>query len=634
MSSAGIGGNANSGVGRPAASADGRFVAFVSRASNLVPGDTNARQDVFVRDRRTDQTERVSVDSAGAQASGAWWDNEDVAINADGRFVAFTSSASNLVPGDANGQKDVFVRDRLTDRTERVSIGADGRESANSSSVASISADGRFVAFIMGVPDPRGAPYLVRWDVFVRDRTGGTTERVTSPGRPGADSAEAPAISPDGRFVAFASRAADPVKGSVLFIRDRDTGAIQELPGTGGASGPLSVSDGGRLVAFTSGATDLVAGDTNRDTDVFAADRSAGTVERVSVTSLESQANNDSGGAAVSADGRYVAFYSSATNLSTVASAGQVFRRDRTLGRTEQLSVDSVGTRANGHSEYPGLSADGRTVVFPSCASNLVVGDLTTDCFGADGLDVFANGPALPDPPPLTCAGLTPTIVGSGGSDVLTGTAGADVIVGLGGGDTIRGGGGDDVICGDGAATDPAREGADTLSGGAGADALLGAGGADQLGGGAGTDALTGDGGDDILDGGADADTMSGGSGRDLADYHARTAPVAVTLAGGADDGGVGEGDDVGPDVERVSGGSAADRLVGNDVTNWLYGGAGDDTLIGAGGWDSMFGDAGGDVIDARDGGADAVSCGTEIDSVQADALDTVAGSCESVRIG
>jgi PucR C-terminal helix-turn-helix domain len=89
VSSAGVGGNASSGVGRPAASADGRFVAFVSRASNLVPGDTNARQDVFVRDRRTDQTERVSVDSAGAQASGAWWDNEDVAINADGRFVAF-----------------------------------------------------------------------------------------------------------------------------------------------------------------------------------------------------------------------------------------------------------------------------------------------------------------------------------------------------------------------------------------------------------------------------------------------------------------------------------------------------------------------------------------------------------------
>jgi len=634
VSSAGVQGNGNSGVGRPAASADGRFVAFVSRASNLVPGDTNARQDVFVRDRRTDQTERVSVDSAGRQASDARWDSEDVGISADGRFVAFTSSASNLVPVDANGQKDVFVRDRLTDRTERVSVAADDRENAFSSSDASISADGRFIAFRMGVADPRGLPYLVRWDVFVRDRARGTTERVTSAGQPGAESAEAPAISPDGGFIAFASSASEPVNGSVLFVHDRNAGITEKLPGTDSASGPLSISAGGRLVAFTSGAANLVAGDTNQDTDVFAADRSAGTVERVSVTSVESQANDDSAGAAISADGQYIAFYSSASNLSTVVARGQVFRRDRTLGRTEQLSVDSAGVRANGHSEYPGISADGRTVVFPSCASNLVAGDSTADCFGADGLDVFVSGPALPDPPPLTCAGLTPTLVGSGGSDVLSGTARGDVIVGLGGDDAITGAGGDDVICGDGGATDPARETADTLSGGTGADRLMGAGGADNLAGGGGTDTLEGGRDDDTVDGGGDADVMSGGDGRDLAEYRTRTAPVTVTLGSGANDGGVGEGDDVGSDVERVRGGYAGDRLVGNGATNWLYGGPGDDELVGGGGWDSLFGEAGGDVIDARDGEEDAVSCGTEVDGVDADALDTVAGSCEGVRIG
>ena len=128
----------------PAISADGRFVAFSSDATNLVPGDTNGTADVFVRDRQTGTTRRVSVGSGGAQGNGL---SVDPAISADGRFVAFASDATNLVPGDTNGADDVFVRDRQTGTTRRVSVGSGGAQGDRVSFDPAISADGRFVAF-------------------------------------------------------------------------------------------------------------------------------------------------------------------------------------------------------------------------------------------------------------------------------------------------------------------------------------------------------------------------------------------------------------------------------------------------------------------------------------------------------
>src|SRR4028118_1991632 len=131
------GNQGNSGSGFPSISPDGRFVAFTSLASNLVPGDTNDTNDIFVRDRLTNTTTRVSVDSAGNQANS---DSNSPSISADGRFVAFYSDASNIVPGDTNDTNDIFVRDRLTNTTTRVSVESAGNHANNGSFDPSISA--------------------------------------------------------------------------------------------------------------------------------------------------------------------------------------------------------------------------------------------------------------------------------------------------------------------------------------------------------------------------------------------------------------------------------------------------------------------------------------------------------------
>ena len=194
----------------PTLAADGRFVAFGSDATNLVTGDTNAVSDAFVYDRVTGTTERVSVSSAGAEANGTSF---APAISADGRFVAFPSEATNLVPGDTNGVTDVFVRDRLTGTTERVSVSSAGAEANGTSFAPAISADGRFVAF------PSEATNLVpgdtngATDVFVRDRLTATTDRVSvdSAGAQANDRSDFPAISADGSVVAFVSTATNLV---------------------------------------------------------------------------------------------------------------------------------------------------------------------------------------------------------------------------------------------------------------------------------------------------------------------------------------------------------------------------------------------------------------------------------------
>src|SRR5439155_1719694 len=187
-----------------ALSADGRFVAFISVAPDLVTGDTNGVADVFVHDRQTGTTERVSVDSAGTQANGA---STGVALSADGRFVAFTSVAPDLVTGDTNGAADVFVHDRQTGTTERVSVDSAGTQANGASFGGAMSADGRYVAFTSAAPDLVAGDTNGAMDVFVHDRQTGTTERVSvdSAGNQVNGSSFGGALSADGRFVAFTS---------------------------------------------------------------------------------------------------------------------------------------------------------------------------------------------------------------------------------------------------------------------------------------------------------------------------------------------------------------------------------------------------------------------------------------------
>ncbi len=177
LDSGGVQGTGNSFA--PSITADGRFVAFNSQAANLVAGDTNGFFDVFVRDRQTGITERVSVSTAGTQGDGDSSFGYTPSISADGRFVAFSSLATNLVANDTNGFADVFVRDRLSGTTERVSVATGGAAGNANSLTPSISADGRYVAFESFASNLVGSDSNGTWDVFVRDRQAGTTERAS-----------------------------------------------------------------------------------------------------------------------------------------------------------------------------------------------------------------------------------------------------------------------------------------------------------------------------------------------------------------------------------------------------------------------------------------------------------------------
>ena len=267
-----------------AISGDGRFVAFRSFANNLVPGDTNlVCCDVFVHDRQTGVTERVSVASNGTQSNGQG--EGDIAISADGRFVAFGSEATSLVPGDTNGRPDVFVRDRQTGTTERVSVASNGTQANGyGAPPLAISADGRFVAFRSFATNLVPGDTNGLDDVFVHDRQTGMTERVNV----ASDGAQANAgggsgsISADGRFVAFTSFATNLVPGDTnavgdVFVHDRQTGMTERVSvvsdGTEGndSSGDdsVAISADGQFVAFDSNATNLVPNDTNETRDIF-----------------------------------------------------------------------------------------------------------------------------------------------------------------------------------------------------------------------------------------------------------------------------------------------------------------------------------------------------------------------------
>ena len=324
---------------------DGRFVAFVSAASNLVPGDTNNVGDVFVRDRRTGVTERVSLGIKGAEGNG---DSNflgiatDPSISDDGRYVAFKSEASNLVRGDRNNVTDVFVRDRVAGTTERVSVDNAGNEAAGGGDDPAISPDGRYVAFVTTDFDAN-----FHNDIFMRDRVAGTTVSIS---------------------VAF------------------DGGETQN-----GSDGPVvGLRPAGPVVAFSSSADNLVVDDGNGAPDVFVRDLSGATpaTERISVTSDEQPpvhaVGQGSRSPAITSDGRYVAFSSDAVNFTSPAQTGpfmDIFVRDRQAGTTVLASPDSAGGEADAESEGPDISPDGRFVSFSSFANDLVAGPNDLDIF-------------------------------------------------------------------------------------------------------------------------------------------------------------------------------------------------------------------------------------------------------------
>ena len=718
------GGVAGGTSGSQSISATGRFVVFGSNAANLVAGDTNERYDVFIRDRQLGTTELVSVSGAGVQGNNlsAWG-----AVSADGRFVAFHSYASNLVSGDSNGAVDVFVRDRQDLTTERVSVSSSGDQANGLNQLATISANGQLVFFESDASNLVANDTNDFRDIFVHDRGIGETSRVSLNDENdqietccGASSAT---ISADGRFVSFTSQS-DDVAGGVGFqeayLRDRQLQTTERVSITdqdtagniGGSVAAIGhgVSDNGRYVVFSSSATNMVPNDTNGVSDVFVRDRQGGTTKRLSVAGGGSQGNGSSSNAVISANGSFVAFASEATNLvggdtnavwdvfitprasvvadtdgdgvddgtdncPAVANPGQVDTDgdgqgdacddtpngdtdgdgiDQTIdncpGTANPGQVDTDGDGQgdacdttptgdgdgdgvdngtdncpgvanpgqvdtdgdgqgdacdttptgdgdgdgvdNGTDNCPGVANPGQTDTdgdgqgdacdttptgdgdgdgvdngTDNCPGVANPGQTDTDGDGqgdacdptpngnpqcSDGVDNDGDGyidyPAdagctsgsdnteAPNPSNApTCDGRRATVYVASGRIVggpdsgqlytgtLRGTAGADVINGTNGADVITAGGGADVVC--------ALGGADTVSGEGESDKLIGGAGNDNLSGGTGADTLQGRGGNDTLTGGEGADRFVGGPGTDTAtDYNRAQGDTRTTI--------------------------------------------------------------------------------------------------------
>ena len=392
-------GNADSVSQTTTISGYGRFVAFQSSASNLVLGDFNGLDDIFIRDRLDGTTVRVSVSSGGVEADA---DCYQPSINADGRYVVFDSPATNLVPGDANGYYDVFVRDLDSGTTTRVSVGSGG-EGNDQSVGADINGIGRYVVFSSGATNLVANDTNGQWDVFMRDLVLGSTSRVSVNGSglqaTGGGSFGA-SISADGRYVAFNSDATNLVSGDTnalpdVFVRDVVGGTTTRVS-VSSSSGQANnesynacISADGRYVAFTSLASNLVSGDTGAHEDVFVHDMVTGATTRGSLSGSGAQGNGNSHSVTISADGRYVSFSSQATNLVSGDTNGKtdVFIRDRVTGTTRRVNVSSNGVQGNNESYVPCISPDGGYVVFWSAATNLVSGDIN------DKADVFVARP-------------------------------------------------------------------------------------------------------------------------------------------------------------------------------------------------------------------------------------------------
>jgi uncharacterized repeat protein (TIGR01451 family) len=401
----------------PAISADGRYAAFDSAATNLIPGGVQAF-GIYVHDRVTATTELVSVDSRGNPAEGL---TSVPAISDDGRFVAFDSDATNLVNGDRNDITDVFLHDRATGETIRVSVTSAGEEGAASSHAPAISADGRFVVFHANsplVPEDDND----NTDVYLHDvQTGLTTLiSVATDGTAGNGTSFIQDISGDGRIVSFVSSATDLIPNDAndfepnVYARDVVAGVTELVSvGTDGTRADVgffdspSISADGRFVAFSTFAS-LVPEDTSPfSLDIYLRDRMTSTTELISVSSDEAPGDGRSEAPSVSADGRSVAFQSDSTNFVPESSGifrdEDIFVRDRMAGTTVRVSESSAGAEGDQRSLGTDISADGLVVIFASEATNLVPNDtnLEKDVFTHDdrpSADLTVTISDSPDP--------------------------------------------------------------------------------------------------------------------------------------------------------------------------------------------------------------------------------------------
>ncbi|MGB5962043.1 MAG: DUF4347 domain-containing protein [Coleofasciculaceae cyanobacterium] len=423
--SVGIGGTqANGGSTDSSISADGRYVAFASGASNLVSGDNNLRSDLFVYDTIANTTRLVSVPISPFQSQGTFCSAPS--ISADGRYVAYESTFSNLVSGDTNGLQDIFVYDTVANSTRRVSLSSNGTQSNSASFDASISANGRYIAYSSNANNLVSGDTNGETDIFLYDTVANTTRRVSvsSNDTQGDGRSLNPSISADGRYVAFSSSSRNLVDtrtfGSEVFVHDTLTNTTRLVSiatdGTPGGGSTPSISADGRYVAFESNAGNLVSGDTNLRPDIFVYDTVANTTTRISVDDNGIQGNADSGYSSISADGSRVAFWSNASNLVS----GDT-NRDNDIFLYEnspQTQNPWFGTLENdiytytGTDNLTGYGLQGDDIITGGAGDDILYG-----CGGSDRI-LGQNGDDY--------------LVGGSGNDTLLGGTGNDVLDGSG----------------------------------------------------------------------------------------------------------------------------------------------------------------------------------------------------------
>ena len=451
----------------PSVSEDGRYVAFRSEATNIVPEDTDTVRDIYVRDRQTGQVSLVSRASGPTGAKGAR-DSYNPRISANGRYVVFRSNATNLVPEDTDTLEDVYVRDLQTNQTtlvSRASTAAGAKGNAGSFN-ASISADGQRIAFRSEATNLSAEDTDAIPDVYVRDMSTNETilaSRASGAGAKGNGFSEFPVISGDGRRVAFRSESTnlapeDPDAIEDIYARDLQTGETVLVSRASGAGAKgnarstfVSISANGDAIAFDSQSTNLHPDDTLPDADVFLRDMTTGEIELISRApgAAGAKAVPGSSEPAVSADGRYVAFQSAASNLDPddTDTTLDVYVRDRVTFSTEALSPALVNPYNRSFEAQ--IAAGGKLVAYQA--------DFGTAGSGSSvpPSDVFASTvPKLGK-----CLGKRVTMVAA--ADALTkGTAGNDVILGSDAVEQIKGGRGKDRICA-GGGDDMIKGGAD-----------------------------------------------------------------------------------------------------------------------------------------------------------------------------
>jgi Tol biopolymer transport system component/tRNA threonylcarbamoyladenosine modification (KEOPS) complex Pcc1 subunit len=369
----------------PAVSSDGLFLAFSSTSQNLVAGDTNNLSDVFVYDVTNKTLERILIDGGGDEGDG---DSTNPSISADGRYVAFQSSSTNLVSGDTNNQDDIFVYDRQQNTIERVSLTDIKGQSNGASESPSISGDGRYVAFASNADNLVANFVDGEVDVYIYDRIGDELIGISVPFNiiANRDSLN-PVISTDGNYVTFEYSVNKSIENgnpgyiyTDVYLYNRATLTLERViegndgeDADGNRSESPSISADGRYVAFESNLNSLAFDDTNDNLDVFVYDRLSKLTKRVSVDGSGNEGSLESSNPAISGDGRFVIFESLVSTFvgSDSNGASDVFMKDLATGKVTLLSKNNASVQGDSASQTPAVSFDASTIAFESLATNL-----------------------------------------------------------------------------------------------------------------------------------------------------------------------------------------------------------------------------------------------------------------------